>query len=96
MNNGIGSCDRVVFLTSVTTSSSPRFRSTSLTVFARSGSSYVDLRKDWNYNTRSIYVYAVVSYEGDKVDLALVHLEIGGSRYDYVGQGDYEEGGRSV
>ncbi|KAK8791705.1 hypothetical protein WA588_002014, partial [Blastocystis sp. NMH] len=27
-----------------------------------------DLRKDWNYNTRSIYVYAVVSYEGDKED----------------------------
>lgn len=27
----------------------------------------VDLRKDWNYNVRSIYAYLVVSYEGDNV-----------------------------
>lgn len=27
----------------------------------------VDLRKDWNYNVRSIYTYLVVSFEGDNV-----------------------------
>ena len=27
----------------------------------------VDWSKDWDYNTRSIYAYVVVSVEGDKV-----------------------------
>lgn len=54
-------------------------------VLERFGFSCVDLRKDWNYNTRSIYVYAVVSYEGDKVSYALSPLDTGGPRHDYVG-----------
>lgn len=96
MNPCIDDCDRVVYQISVTTSSSPRFPLTSLMVLERFGFTCVDLRKDWNYNTRSIYVYAVVSYEGDKVSYALSYLETGGPRHDYVGQSDYEEGGCCV
>ena len=65
-------------------------------VLERFGFTCVDLRRDWNYKTRSIYVYAVVSYEGDKVSYALSYLETGGPRHDYVGQSDYEEGGCCV
>ena len=32
------------------------------------------MSKDWDYNTRSIYAYIVISFDGDKVNTRKVEL----------------------